>query len=399
MLLFTVVLAVSLAAAVPSYAAGYTPVSGDAAHGFRQFLIIDKDARIPDLEFTYSIMHGESVPPAAGRMAVIAGVGNPAVQTAKFVQGEAVNQESAPGITLQDGKVYAEKTVHFDFSSVQFTEPGIFRYIVTMTSDGQQAVDYDIQKGSAAEAKRRILDVYVIDDEGELKVDSYAFHEVIVPIPTTDQGGSGSVSAAHVRLMDKSEGFVNYYATQDLEFGKETGGNQGARDKYFEFALSVSGAAPNTTYYADLSAAEPMSGSTSATLQENRNQINPYTFITDDAGSAGVKYYLCDGQYIKVKGIPKDSSYSLTEVREDYISEEGISAAMAREGVAHADPLSGTIEDRDIMTGFTNTRNGIVPTGVMLAAGPASGVIAAGALGVFALCRTGKRKSGKHERA
>ena len=398
---FAAVLALALALcfAVPAFAAAYAPVSGDAVHGFKQFLIIDEDARVPSIEFSYSIAPGSAVAPEAGRMAVLAGVGTPSIGSAVFTEGEAVSAASAPGVTLSSTQRFAEKTVNYNFSGVSFPEPGIYRYVVTMTSSGQQAVDYDIQKGASALEKQRILDVYVIDESGVLKVDSYALHELSAPIPTTPQGGSGSVATVHERLADKSEGFVNLYATQDLEFGKEITGNQGAKDKYFEFSLKVSGAAPNTTYIVDIANAESASGSTEATAVGNRNQSNPTQFKTDASGAASVKYYLCDGQYVYVKGLPRDSKYALSENREDYVSENGIAASIAKGSAAHLDPVSGTIAAADIMTGFTNTRNGIVPTGLITAVAPAAGVFAAGGAGLAVMLLGRKHREDGDEKA
>ena len=393
------VLCLALAAlfAVPAFAAAYAPVNGDAVHGFKQFLIIDKDARIPKTEFNYSIAAGSAVPASAGKMAVLAGVGTPSVGKAEFTEGEAVSDTAVEGVILESTQRFAQKTVNFDFTGVAFPEPGIYRYIVTMTTGSQQAMKYDIQKGASATAKKRVLDVYVIDDAGSLKVDSYAFHELVSDIPAGTSGGSASVASQHARLSDKSEGFVNLYATQDLTFGKEVTGNQGSKDKYFEFTFKLANAEKTATYIADISAAETASGTTEATIPANRSKSNPTQFITDATGTATVKYYLCDGQYVTVKGLPEDSSYVLTENKEDYVSANGIAASIARGGEAHTDAQSGTIASADIKTGFTNTRNGIVPTGILLAAAPAAGTVALGIAGLAVIVAGRKRRDEKDD--
>ena len=206
MILFTVIM---ICSAVPAFAAAYTAVRGDNTHGFKQFLIVDKDAGIPSVEFEYSIAPGQAEAASNGKMAVLAGVGSPAVGKAVFTEGETAGSAAAEGITITADEKYAVKTVNFDFSAVSFTEPGIYRYVVTMTSSGQQAVEYDVQKGSQAESKKRILDVYVIDQDGTLKVDSYVFHELASSVSEGEEGGSADVSSAHAKLADKSEGFVN----------------------------------------------------------------------------------------------------------------------------------------------------------------------------------------------
>ena len=392
-------LALTVLAAVPAFAAAYAPVNGDATHGFKQFLIVDKDARIPKTEFNYSISAGTGVPASAGKMEVLAGIGSPAVGKAEFSEGEAVSDTAVDGITLESSQRFAQKTVSLDFTGVAFPEPGIYRYIVTMTTGGQQAMKYDVQKGASAAAKKRVLDVYIIDDAGVLKVDSYAFHEMADDILAGSSGGSASVSGAHARLSDKSEGFVNLYATKNVTFGKEVTGNQGSKDKYFEFTFELTNAEKGTTYIADISAAETASGVTEATIPANRSKNNPTQFITDATGAAAVKYYLCDGQYITVKGLPEDSSYALAENKEDYVSANGIAASIARGGIAHSDPLSGTIAASDIRTGFTNTRNGIVPTGILFAAAPAAGTAALGIAGLAVILIGRRRRNDKDDQA
>ena len=392
------VLALTVCASVPAFAAEYTPVRGDAEHGFKQFLVVDDNARIPAIEFEYSIAPGQGIAAAEGRMEVMAGVGSPTVGKAVYEEADVTSRAPANGVTLNGSQKYSVKTVNVDFSGVSFSEPGIYRYIITMTSADQQAVDYDVQKGVQATAKKRVLDVYVIDDDGTLKVDSYALHELENEVPAGSEGGSSSVSAEHEKLADKSEGFVNIYATQDLGFGKEVTGNQGSKDKYFTFTLKITNAAPNTTYFADLSLAEGESGGGIA-FRGSRGAGDPGEFATDGNGTATVNYHLCDGQYVLVKGLPRGCSYVLTEDKEDYVSAEGISADLSWNGDPFTDPVSGTIASSDIMTGFTNTRNGIVPTGVMMAAAPAAGVFVLGGAGFAAVLALKRKRDGEDENA
>ena len=399
-------LVIAVCASVPAFAVqviipppDYEPAAGDAQHGFKQYLIVDGSSQIPAIEFEYSIVPGQGIAAAAGRMEVLAGVGQPTVGKAVFAWSEDSFVQKPDEIELEDGQRYAVKTVNFDFSGVEFTEPGIYRYIVTMTSAGQQAVDYDVQKSAQATAKKRILDVYVIDEDGELKVDSYVFHELADEVPTGAAGGSAGVSSVHAKLADKSVGFVNYYATQDLEFGKWVSGNQASKDKYFEFTLKITNAAPNTTYYATVPYGFVVSGSTDATLPANRDKENPLEFTTDASGAATVKYYLCHDQYVLVYGLPRDCSYAVSENKEDYISTEGISSGLTGSESPHTDPVSGTIASADIRTGFTNTRNGIVPTGAMMAAAPAAGVFVLGGAGFAAVLALKRRKDGEDENA
>ena len=397
-------LVLAVCASVPAFAAnsvpvapGYPPIAGDSAHGFRQYLVINSGARIPAVEFAYSIAPGQAAAASDGNMEILAGVGQPTVGKAVFTEGEETSFEPAAGLELDDFQEYAVRTVNFDFSGVQFTEPGIYRYIVTMTSAGQQAVDYDVQRSAQTTAKKRVLDVYVLDDDYVLKIDSYAFHELEDAVPAGSQGGSASVSAQHARLADKSEGFVNGYATQNLRFGKKIAGNQGAKDKYFAFTLSITSAAPNATYMVDLAGAEDVSGNTDATRPSNRAKTNPAQFTTDSNGAATVNYYITDGQFVKVQGLPRGCSYELTEDKEDYVSTVGLNISPSRGDADNSARITGTIADADIKTGFTNTREGIVPTGIMMAAGPAAGIFALGGAGLAGFIAVKRRRSGEDE--
>ena len=112
-----------------------------------------------------------------------------------------------------------------------------------------------------------------------------------------------------------------------------------------------------------------------------------------------------DGQYITITGLAKNMTYALSENSEEYTSADGISVSLS--GIdkngddnedALTDDVSGTIiEDTQgnlisVYTGFTNTKEGIIPTGVILSVAPwaiAGVVILAGV--VFFAIRSRKK--------
>ena len=115
---------------------------------------------------------------------------------------------------------------------------------------------------------------------------------------------------------------------------------------------------------------------------------NPTSFTTNGEGDATVSFYLKDGQYIKIPGLPEGYGYTLTEDAEDYASSATISATDGKGGVAYSDPATGSNVAADIKTGFTNTRNGIIPTGVLLTIAPfAIGILLFGALIIFFIAK------------
>ena len=146
-------------------------------------------------------------------------------------------------VTLATGKKFAVQTATVDFSGVTFTEPGVYRYVITeQETTGAKAVSYDTQAQTPG-SKVRYLDVYVEDVNNALTVSSYVMHETTAVVVNTDPDNKAD---------DKSSSYVNEISTKDLEFGKEVTGNQGSKDKYFLFELAITGAQANTTYSVDL---------------------------------------------------------------------------------------------------------------------------------------------------
>ena len=359
-------------------ASAYTPVAGDDTLSFNKFLIVDSDARIPAITFNYTIAPGTAVAAdsANNKPAIIAGVGTPTIGSASFASGETAytTVQGTDEVTLDSGEKYAKKTVTVDFTNVQFSQPGIYRYVITeSTNADNKAVSYDTQ--TSGTARTRYLDVYVIDNNSTLEVSEYVMHT------TADV-----VEAATSPAPDKSSGFVNEITSHDFTFGKEVTGNQGSKDKYFKFTLTISGAQANTTYEVDLTGAEAAPTQTAATVYETMS--NPATITTGSHGVVTEYFYLKDGQYITVKGLPDGYMYELSELPEDYTSTNGISAAVSG-STAYQDPVVNTTGvSADIKTGFTNDRSGVVPTGVLLTIAPfAVGILLFGALIIFFIAK------------
>ena len=355
-------------------ASAYTPVAGDDTLSFNKFLIVDEDARIPAITFNYTIVPGTAVAAdsANNKPAIIAGVGTPTIGSAAFASGETAytTVQGTDEITLESGEKYAKKTVTVDFTNVQFSQPGIYRYVITeITNADNKAVSYDTQ--TSGTARTRYLDVYVIDNNGALEVSEYVMHT-----------SSDVVESATSPAPDKSSGFVNEITSHEFTFGKEVTGNQGSKDKYFKFTLTISGAQANTTYEVDLSSAEASPAQTAATVYET--MANPATITTGSHGVVTEYFYLKDGQYITVKGLPDGYMYELSELSEDYTATNGISQAVNGTS-AYQDPIVNTTGvTTDINTGFTNDRSGVVPTGVLLTIAPfAIGILLFGALIIF----------------
>lgn len=415
-------LAVSMLGAIPASAADYTALtvsSTTANHTttFDKYLVMKKTSSVPDAEFEYTVSAGDAVPasafvPAQGeptdpdyvpavpaKLAVLPGVGAANIKiycdsdtvAAKnelvFSSTDAATLESAK--TTADTAVFAtedttdeqfvKKSLTVDLSGVTFTEPGVYRYIITeSTTTGSGIIDGYEGEGNTP-VVTRTLDVYVKDntdtDGKKLAIEGYVLYkDTVTGAPNAEATDDGETpNGAEVEGAVKSNSITNYYGTYSITFGKEVTGNQGSKDKYFEFTVELSNAAAGTVYTVDRTKADAKSGTNSATIAANQEKDNVESFtVAADKTSVTQKFYLQDGQYLTILGLAEGTHYNITENAEDYTSTEGITEANNAAEVAYTDDVEGNIEAADIKTGYTNDRSGTIPTGVILSiAGPA----------------------------
>lgn len=380
----------AMAAAAPSVSAfaatTYTPVAGTSTT-FDKYLVMDKDAEVPNAAFQYTITAGtaSTYDLDGKKFEILAGVGSPTIAgvdstTAgeiKFTQGDGSDADSKHASTdqvkgtLTSDQKYAKKTATIDFSKCQFTEPGVYRYVLT-ESGTNQGITND-------EDLTRTLDVYVTDDKGSLKVSAYILHASDNDITMGSSNGTTDTATAD----SKPQGFTNVYDTSDLVIRKQVTGNQASHDKYFEFTVTISNAQPGTQYDVVLDDADATTGTNDATISANEGKTNPAKLTVGADGTVTQKFYLQHNQQITIQGIAKDSKYTVTENKEDYKSTANTAASpvvTTCAGTSAAD-TAGTIESTDLTTGYLNTRKGVIPTGVVLAVGPAAAAAILGGAG------------------
>ena len=379
--------ATMIMSAVPVCAAdnSYIGVAGESAK-FDKYLVMDKEANVPNASFTYTIEPGtaKTYSVEGKKFEVLAGVGTPSMTDEDttidgyqlvFKPTDTLNTTLQTGDQVKDFDAnkqgYAKKTATVDFSGVTFTEPGIYRYVITETGTNQ-AVTNDTND-------KRYLDVYVTDDNGELKVSGYILHA------TDSEVGMGDSQGSDGKQTDnKSQGFTNTYDTSNLTFKKEVSGNQASHDKYFEFTVEIKDAVPGTVYNVDITGATATSGGNAATIAANANKANVTQLTVGADGKVTQKFYLQHGQYITIQGIAKDSTYTVTENKEDYKSE-----AAVVEG--YKDPTTGTVVSTDLNTSYLNTREGTIPTGVIMTVAPFAAVTLLGGFGIAKLSMKKRR--------
>ena len=391
-----------------------TTIEGTKTTTFDKFLVMDKQANVPNATFTYAVTAGnaKAYSVADKKFQVLAGVDADKI-TMAGVGGTAEAAAAANTIVFRQGdgsdgahegkdqyvkdldttkQKYAMKTATLDFSAVQFTEPGVYRYIITESGTNQGITnDADLT---------RVLDVYVNDASADvdgtftkkLTIAGYVLHSNENDEPDVAAGENFGSTGAYVAT--KSQGFTNSYDTSDLTLRKQVTGNQASRDKYFEFTLNIDKAQPNTKYDVVIDDADATSKANAATIDANAGQPNVTSITTDGAGKATQKFYLQHGQQVTVQGLAKDTTYAVTENTEDYKSTANTAAAPVVD--VKADTISaevnGTIASKDLTTGYLNTRDGVIPTGVIMAVAPFAVVTILGGAGVVTMVMKKNKK-------
>lgn len=402
----------------PVLAANYSGTNltnGGTTH-FDKYLVMDEGTNVPNATFGYTITganNARSYDIAGHKVQILDGLGTPTItwdshdetvaSTVKFAPGDttvkysqwqesAALQASDQIKGLADGEKYAKHTATVDFSSVTYPEPGIYRYKIEEAATTQLGIVNDTNLV-------RYLDVYVMDDgNGKLSVEGYILHSSATdaPMNETTYGTAGGTQSDN-----KSQGYTNDYTTYDLTFSKNVSGNQASHDKYFKFHVAISGATAGTVYdvsYGNDNNANTTDGSAETAPTTNSatvytNMSNPTTITVGANGSVEQDFYLQHGQSIAIRGIAHGTQYSVEETPEDYKP-----ATTATEGTINAAGTNATVASasRDNVIAMTNTRNGSIPTGVIVSVLP-FGVAALLAGTSFAVFRSKKEEEDETE--
>lgn len=350
-MLLAFVLLLGTTAITASAETTYTPIGGSTF--LMKKLVVDADANIPDVTFSYTIRRGTPVAATDDNIEIlVSDTGDDdTIGTAAF---------SKTDLTYRTAdKKYAEKAVLITLPGTSFTKPGVYRYEITEKTDNPlPGVTYDPDS-------TRYLDVFVVADSNNvLSVQNYVFRKAATKI---------GLDGKYVSNPDeKSSGYINTLTQYDFDFSKTISGNQGDKNKRFDFTLNITGANPGTY-----------------PIIANDVEDNP-TFINVNAqGEAAEVYSLTNGSTVKVVGLNAGAVCTVTEDPDDYTATHSLDGGAAVPGAS-----SGAVRlaDSDHSVAFTNTRDGIIPTGIIMAIAPfAIGICVFGAVFIFIICRKKRR--------
>lgn len=376
--------AVSVGTAMPVQAANIAPTD-NLTTTFNKYLVMDENANVPDVDFTFTITAGNAVSATSGSRVIYAGddatrvTGFPVLKvdnagttnevTTAFNPGDDTytGKQDGDTVDLESGQKYAKQIVTVDFTDVDFNAPGIYRYIITENPKTQDGITNDT-------TTTRTLDVFVeyVDAsvDGRLKVSDYILY------PGT------KIDSDNEEPENKDDGFTNTYTTHELTLEKQVTGNQGDRDKYFEFTVNITEAVAGTVYDVDL---------TDATWSDFPN--NPAKLTVGSNGTISGTFYLKDDESIVIQGLTAGTNYTITETTytsDGYKTSYVIDSNSEIESSATAQQNMGASDHK---VTFTNNKEGTVPTGIILEIAPYIVLAAVVLAGLAVLFVTRRRRA------
>ena len=335
---FTVVAATMLLALVgvvtPAWAEGEStdpqlPVNGDEVT-ITSTLTMDKNAVVPNAEFHYAIEPAVSSECAStSGMPVTPGVSD-AVKLLSgnfsFSDSDLKSQENPNGTKT----ITANLSVGLITSN--FRAPGIYRYKITQQ---KQVLD-----GLTVTHEALFLDVYVENNGTGFVV-------------------KGCTLSAEADSGKKTDGFVNDYATHMLTIKKIVAGNQGEKNKDFDFTFTIKGIDGESYGYATV-----------------KNEATTMSQTPAKSGTA-VTVSLKHGESVIVYGLSPNDTYAINEA--DYSSagyktsyKIGESGTEVEGKVIEATSIGAS----NALVAFTNTKDVTVPTDVIRTVVPYAAIVA-----------------------
>ena len=341
--LMVLALAVSFAAVVGS---AETAATGTSTN-FDTYMTVGANKPVPDVTISFNVAAGTPIAGTSSTYEVKAGPSpsSVVVGTAAFSSSDSTTA-GTPSNPSDTSSKYATKSVSVDLSGVTFTEPGVYRYVISEdTTSPAAGVGYD--------SNPRYLDVYVTTDGTDLSVDTYIFSDTAAARNLSD-----------TTIADKSASFENSMNSHNLTFSKAITGNQADKTETFAFTLSITNCADGT--YTD------SEGNT----------------ITVTNGSATQNYTLTDSDTVTVYGLTPAAVCTVSETAGDYTP-----SIVIDNGSAISAATTGNLTmNADHTAAFTNTRDGVIPTGVILTVAPfAIGLLVAAAVIIFVLAKKRKK--------
>ena len=189
--------------------------------------------------------------------------------------------------------------------------------------------------------------------------------------------------ATETETVDEGENAIVTYTndmpnTVNIELSKKVSGLYADRSQYFKFIVLMENAGKDHKCTFDYA-----NGSV-----DHDGTANPESFTTDSSGEGRAEVYLKHGDRVVIKNVPLTANYSITEDAEDYSQSITVNGEKTESVTDHSAGADAVV--------FTNTKDGVLPTGRSTRYGVAIACAAVIALSCIAVCvlrRHRKRKA------
>lgn len=261
------------------------------------------------------------------------------------------------------------KELVINWSNVTIKEPGIYSWKITKTYAFDGPTSDEANQPSNNNSPFYLF-AYVIEDNGTLKLEQVKL--------TSDE-----------TLNDKFTKFGDSYpaTTLTLSLSKTVQGNQGSKNQYFKYTISLKSPTTTDVNYGTITGHDDTIPAT--VYNEGGNNA---TSTMDESGNKVITLWLKHGQTATISGLLFNTTYTIVEEPAGYevktISITGDTAATSNTATATA---SDTALTTSATVAYTNEKNATVPTGIELeTTAPIVGMILA--MAMLALMLIGKRK-------
>lgn len=371
--------------AAPAMAADYVAGADEVAFTKTIDMSGAPGATVPNATYQYSIAQGDAVEAGVNTPEIKAGVvvtgqdnqvTAPTISDAEFTPADAINNE---------GK--AVETVSVDFSGITFTQPGIYRYEITEADPNVAGLTTD-------GANTLYLDVYVVDENGAMKISNYV---MLTEAITPDLTVNGDTQKTEAVYGDKSKKFSgnddDAYVTYELTVQKNVSGAMGDKTVPFDFTIN----------FDNLSEGTKVSTKNVTAGEGAESTVTTYTPSNgaNAAGETSVSASLKHGEEVTISGVPADALYEVVEtlpntagytVSYKIDNAENFTSITGGKGETEttystSDPDDKQMNNVDHKVVVNNFKDSVTPTGIIMNVAPYALLVVIAAAGCFVFLR------------
>ena len=316
------------------------------------------------------------------------------VENASGVNGKTMTHTAfaANAITGVDNKTeyYNDSALVTAINALVFDRPGIYYWKITKSSSAPTVPELSNYNYDSSNDDGTALLIRVDDDGTGILVPT-------IGIVKTDNSGKPTIDT-------KIDTYVDKYPVKPgtITLQKTVTGNQGEKDRYFEFTVELTGMAgfTGTTLTLDVTDGNSVASVAAAKYGEfTGTKDNTQAITVDGSGNATATFWLKHDEKVEISGIPNvtgttgGASYKITET-----SVTGYTTKYKVTGGNTVTETEANNTDTRILqkavgdtVTFTNNKESTPPTGILLSVGaPVAGLAVAGAL--IGVTVAGKRK-------